>query len=488
MNVTSFVSFDVEALPGRARDDHVQRLIWGKFQREEHGIRRICQILNEYKIKGNFLIDLSACALYGDGAVQEVGDYLLEQGHELHAHLHSEWLLRQWGVKGNYQGPAGLDQLDLPTNQILLRHTHRKFHHLFGHEPQVFRGGGYHFNEFTIAAAQAAGFKCLSNFNAQRHAHRVTLDDDSRENEAFAWENGLLELPVDFSPEPLSFPKEHYLGQFGRVLRRKKNKTFNLTLHSWSLLRREGNHFTGPAVAHEERLREILEHLLQHTTPMGYSDFLTRLAPTALAQPSATFTTTTALSHFDPNLVCNICATILQTVTTATCPGCSSTPRQRQIRSALESMNNPFDHQRVLATSADPLEKAVLFSACAEVLHVDWCPAQETALHEGAQAIASIPDSSVDGFIALHALNHAMDEKAALGEIHRVLRPDGRALLTTAPPTGKGGPDDGAAEAQRWLSTLFECTTVNGKDPFTGQTRDVFFLRKRAPLGLEPVS
>lgn len=118
----SFLSFDVEALPGRHPEgtDAIDRLIWGKVANKEYGLRRICRILGEHNLQVSFMIDMAACALYGDKAMRQVGDYLRNQGHELQVHLHSEWLLRQWNLPdGDFGGPAGCDQLDgrpLPRN------------------------------------------------------------------------------------------------------------------------------------------------------------------------------------------------------------------------------------------------------------------------------------------------------------------------------------------------------------------------------------
>ncbi len=131
MKPTSFLSFDVEALPGRAEKDHVDRLIWGKFDGEEFGIRRICTILDEYGLKGNFFIDLSGCLLYGDRAIKEAGDYLLSKGHELHVHLHSEWVIRGWGIRGSFDGAPGLNQLNAELNQRCLEFAAFKFRQLF---------------------------------------------------------------------------------------------------------------------------------------------------------------------------------------------------------------------------------------------------------------------------------------------------------------------------------------------------------------------
>ncbi|HNG86967.1 hypothetical protein [Accumulibacter sp.] len=94
MKPSAFLSFDVEALPGRAAADPIDTLVWGRLNGEEYGIKRICRILREYGLKANFLIDLSGCLLYGDRVIGEIGRYLLGEGHELHAHLHSEWVVR----------------------------------------------------------------------------------------------------------------------------------------------------------------------------------------------------------------------------------------------------------------------------------------------------------------------------------------------------------------------------------------------------------
>ncbi|WP_236585753.1 hypothetical protein, partial [Bordetella pseudohinzii] len=116
----------------------------------------------------------------------------------------------------------------------------------------------------------------MSNFNNHRHQAVLTVGDDSANNEPFVWSNGLTELPVDFSPEPLSFDIEKYFGWFDRVRDRKKIKTFNLTMHSWSLLRRNGDFFDSYAPDHEARFLYICEHLFDHTTVSGYSAYLSK--------------------------------------------------------------------------------------------------------------------------------------------------------------------------------------------------------------------
>lgn len=273
----SFLSFDVEALPGRSESNHVDHLIWCRFGGQEYGISRLCDVLDEHQLKANFMLDFAGCELYGDAAMQAVGEYLLSRGHELHVHLHSEWLVRRWGLELGLSGPVGMDRLDAALNQRFMDYAADKHRALFDLEPCAFRAGGFLFNQHTVQAAEQAGFRLLSNFNAERHASQWQAVGALANNEYFYWSERLLELPVDYSPEPLSKDWEVYLDWFSRSRLRKQTQTFNLALHSWSLLERQGEHFSRFAPTHEARLHQICEHLTRHTVPTTYSRFLQQL-------------------------------------------------------------------------------------------------------------------------------------------------------------------------------------------------------------------
>ncbi|UTH76248.1 hypothetical protein [Chromobacterium sp. IIBBL 290-4] len=272
--IKSFISFDIESLPGRADSKHVDRLIWGRFDGGEYGIARICDILQQHRLQASFMLDLAGCELYGDAAMQAVGEYVLSRGHELHVHLHSEWLVRRWGMELGLSGPVGMDRLDAEQNQRFMDYAANKHRKLFGLEPCAFRAGGFLFNEHTVQAAEQAGFSLLSNFNAERHGNQWQVTGALAHNDYFYWSDRLLELPVDYSPEPLTSDWNIYEGWFDRARFRKQYPTFNLTLHSWSLLERQGEHFVRFAPEHEARLHKICEHLTSHTTQTTYGQFL----------------------------------------------------------------------------------------------------------------------------------------------------------------------------------------------------------------------
>lgn len=501
----SFISFDVEALPGRSVHDHVDRLIWGRYDGQEYGIRRISSILKQYGIKGNFLVDFAACLLYGDKAVREIVEFLLAQGHEVHVHLHSEWVVRKWGLTNKEwnNGPVGMDLIDGALNDSMIQFAAYKYRSFVGQEPMVFRAGGYRFNAATIDAAQKLGFKACSNFNSARHKD-VWSSKDSRvlNNEPFRWKNGLIELPVDFSPEPLSHDWEIYQGSFDRVLSRKSVKTFNLTLHSWSLLTREtGDFFTGFSAVHEERLHKICEHLSLNTRPMGYSEYLSGdrkifeetdcqciLTPSAITQPT---------KH------CSICgATYGMPLSSDICPSCESRARHRQILDVLSEIGNPFDGRSVLACHANPVEMQAFLANATRVVNFDVRPLGYADLQMDIQSMDKVADESFDTFIAIHVLNHVEDDSKALKEICRVLKPNGVALITipcrenavTAACSNLSehyGQDAltkfgvgtyrryGLNDAHRLFEQLFTVEQYKGFDEMTSSYEYVFILTRR---------
>jgi SAM-dependent methyltransferase len=500
----SFLSFDVEALPGRAREDHVNRLIWGKVDGAEFGIRKIASILGQHKIKGNFLIDLATSVLYGDKVVAEIGHFILEQGHELHAHLHSEWLVRKWNIKGRYNGPEGLNQLNAQLNHQFLQFTAFKYAQLFGSNPICFRGGGYHFNEHTVDAARAAGFTMLSNFNCDRHREDWLLSEEGINNEIFTWKNGLIEIPVDFSPEPLSSEWEKYEGQFDRVCLRKNKKTFNLTLHSWSLLKRSGEHFEEGAPDHEERLHRICEHLTRNTSPMGYAEW--RASPNDVPMLTRYTCISSIVEVPEQERMCTICGAVFgDKLPNDICLGCGSRARHRQLHDVFSRVGNPFIGCRVLANYANTVEKAAFLSQASEVLNFDVRPVGEVDVQMDMQDMTLIRSESYDAFLAVHVLNHVTNDRKALSEIHRALKPGGIAVLTV--PYREGSSTSscenvtetygsealvkyGVGSYRRYglqnvlelFGEQFAVQAEVGFDPVTRERMNVFILRKGADV------
>jgi hypothetical protein len=318
----AFISFDVEALPFRAAKAPLDTLIWGKTSAGEYGIKRLSAILREYKLKGNFLVEMAACHLYGDAAMREVTDFLLEEGHEVHAHLHpellaDEWLFKHVGVKA--RSMAGMDQR---MSESLLRFTATAFERLVGNRPSLFRSGSYQFNQHTVTAAKKEGYSTLSNYNSKRHFSMLPYDPIASRMEPYRWTNGIAEIPVDISsPEKTRW--EEFVSQVEMTQLKPTEKTCNLVFHSWSLLRRDekGHHGEfGPEL--EEQFQKICSHLAGTFRVWGYEEYLNRKLPLSeVGVEQCTVRTPAALKKAKQ---CPDCGAVVSAKVAkgAECPGC----------------------------------------------------------------------------------------------------------------------------------------------------------------------
>ena len=436
----AFLSFDVEALPGRSKEDPLEHLVWGTTTSEGHGIIKIMDILDSYGVKGNFMVDLSICTLYGDDQVTKIFRYIDQRGHDIHVHLHPEWMLRIEEVKflmketgvniheAKFSLAIGFDRLPKNYSDRYMQYAFFKFSSLIGRPPIGFRSGAFLFNQNTIDSAFDAGFKFLSNFNSIRHKSSVISDSD---NSPFIWRNGLIEIPVDFSPEPLSFNFDHYLGWFARAEKKHGIKTFNLVMHSWSLLERNSEGFMVEySPVHENKLRRIVEHLLENAKISTYSEFINQNS-LELEMANVNLLDEKIVDIIDTKtFYCNICDHIEKAKPDSdVCKVCGSRTRHRQLKDAFRTSKISLAGKKVLANFANSIEALYLLKG-SDLTNFDVRPIAGLDLQMDIQHMDAISDKSFDVFYAAHVLNHVKDDMQALREIYRILKDDGYAILT----------------------------------------------------------
>jgi hypothetical protein len=225
-----FFSFDVEAGGIRANGNPIDELVWGKTESGEYGIRRLCRILDEYGLVGDFLIDFGSCARDGEREMRRIAEFLLESGHEVHMHLHSDKLADMLGVP---YAPAF--QLESSTHEMLRRvldYTVRSFDKYVGAPPRLFRSGSYRMGSALVQAARTAGIEALSNVRDNVGDPGIAGDRVTG-REPFRWQNGVIEIPVDLSsPERLSH-EDFLRKQASAVLRKRLRRTCNIVMHSY---------------------------------------------------------------------------------------------------------------------------------------------------------------------------------------------------------------------------------------------------------------
>ncbi len=114
----------------------------------------------------------------------------------------------------------------------------------------------------------------------------------------------------------------------------------------------------------------------------------------------------------------------------ARCPRCGSLERHRLIWRYFQSRTDLFDGapKRLLHVAPEPQMGTLL----ARVPGLDYLSVD---LAEGAAMVRmdvtdlDLPDESFDVIFCSHVLEHVLDDRRAMRELHRVLRPDGWAVL-----------------------------------------------------------
>lgn len=243
------LTVDTEALPRRAPSDHIERLIWGRFDGKELGIGRMMDIADAVGVPITFFLDQCETALYGD-AITQVGRRIVERGHDLQLHSHPELLQPTFWSDHGLEPPQWLpDKFDFTAAELLIRTLAEDLSAVRGSMPTAFRAGAYRFNGHLIKALKSHGIDL--SFNnckaASSGSHHYTYADPTID--LFRWSNGVVEvatthIPFESELRRLSFPGrfpkrltyadalEHYFQS------QPTHRVAVMELHSWSLLHR----------------------------------------------------------------------------------------------------------------------------------------------------------------------------------------------------------------------------------------------------------
>ncbi|MFP5195362.1 polysaccharide deacetylase [Alcaligenes faecalis] len=275
------LTVDTEALPRRAAEEHIRRLVWGVHPRGSAGIQEISAIGAEFGAKHVFFADF--CGAYGDQSqMQEVVRWLDAQGQDVQLHTHPEtlpdafWQEHSQSALPRYMNDYG----DQARAVFVLNHFSRIITEITAKPVLAHRAGSFRWNALTIRALQELNIPLSFNqsMRALESGRGVHGEPDCL---PYAWSNGVIEVPVTerwvpgvpgFRPDrwvSLTYPESPYFKFGSRPIPAWKHpfapKPAPVTvvlLHSWSLLERDE---AGHAVYRDDRLLE------------GYRKFLRRL-------------------------------------------------------------------------------------------------------------------------------------------------------------------------------------------------------------------
>lgn len=272
MDKKLLITIDTEALPARASNDHVKKLIWGDFENGRAGIIEICNVIEEVGGKGLFFLDVAG-SFYNISAYREINSFLTRRGHMVEWHYHPEILGKEFWIGRGVSGKTmRQDIFDAHDAEIIMNAGYEQFIKITGRTPTAYRAGSFRWNGHTI------DFLARNNVRYSFNACRETSIKDNYNtfepvsSVPFNWESGVREIPcgeIDFEGEvihfrlPRRFPKGLSVELFADKLALQSGGLVNILLHSWSLLDRdkESGHFFFKNHKRLEDFRRILEIL-----------------------------------------------------------------------------------------------------------------------------------------------------------------------------------------------------------------------------------
>lgn len=193
------VTIDTElsaALHQRGATPHrnVEASIAGVVRAGAYGIGWQMDRLEEHGLKGVFFVDPMPALVYGDAVVAEIVGPILERGHEVQLHAHTEWLAWAEASPVGDRSGRNLAEFDLADQTALLRCA-RDLLERHAPPPIAFRAGNFGADDRTLIALATLGIAWDSSFNAAYlgNACRIGLGADTH---APVWRHGVIELPV----------------------------------------------------------------------------------------------------------------------------------------------------------------------------------------------------------------------------------------------------------------------------------------------------
>lgn len=194
------ITVDTELSAGRQGqglpvDENFALSITGPTAVGDFGIRWQMDRLEERGLRGVYFVDPMPALVHGPEIVERIVHPILQRGHEVQLHLHSEWL--QWAKESPVDGRTGrnIGDFSLSDQIILLSWASERLVAAGAPRPTAFRAGNYGANDDTLRALAQIGIMWDSSFNAD-YAGRGCAITASRDAVDPVTLHGILEVPV----------------------------------------------------------------------------------------------------------------------------------------------------------------------------------------------------------------------------------------------------------------------------------------------------
>ena len=146
--------------------ENFERAIACRSDRGEAGIFYQMDVFDRYGVKAVFFVDPMPALVWGQGAVDAVVQPIIERGHEVQLHCHTEWL--SFAENSLLPGRTGVNIKDFTQAEqyALLEWGLERIEQAGAPRPTAFRAGNYGANDDTLRALAQLGMQWDSSFPA----------------------------------------------------------------------------------------------------------------------------------------------------------------------------------------------------------------------------------------------------------------------------------------------------------------------------------
>jgi hypothetical protein len=297
---------DSEAVPSFAPDNHVDRLIWGRFPGApyEAGIGKLMDVADEFGAKIVFFHDVLEEHSY-EGETARAARYIVSRGHDLQLHMHTEFLPPEFWARIGSQTPTwSMNLYNAETARHVMEHGVKLFESMVGFKPVAYRAGAFRYNARILEALQTCGIPLsFQYYPASALKPSFPHGFDAGLLPVFKWRNGVIEVPLAMHeyPHPRQHPYRYRaldLNQLPEGVEQaqammthfwENGPEFNvcvMLLHSWSFLQKDdAGHLVWKDDSLVRLFSDFLKSLPLDVRVITASELLTRISKKEVVPP-----------------------------------------------------------------------------------------------------------------------------------------------------------------------------------------------------------
>ncbi len=169
--------------------------VYGDCAEGSFGIRWQMDLMRHHGLRGVFFVDPMPALVYGDSWLRDVVGTIIERGHEVQLHIHTEWL--EWSTESPVGGALGrnLACFSLDEQIALLDLAIRLLERAGAPRPTAFRAGNYGADDNSLRALKSLGLTWDSSVNPA-YLGRDCQISASPDVVGASVHHGIVELPV----------------------------------------------------------------------------------------------------------------------------------------------------------------------------------------------------------------------------------------------------------------------------------------------------